>query len=838
MSRQNNEGRQQGGRRVFPFLSLRKAALLIGAATVIFAGAGAMALAQGNHLRRAAHQSQARRGGTQTTSYNWTLTPAGKQVTLGDFPMGGAMSPDHQYLIVTNDGQGEQSLQVIRTSDSQVVQTVSYKAPEALYLGIAFSPDGKTVYASAGGNNKIRTYSFQEGRLTEQAPIQMSGKNYYPGGLVLSPDGKSLYVANNMDGSVSKVDLQAKQVSDTVATGHNPYTAILNRDGSKLYVSNWGENSVSVIDTRTFKVIHKVEVGLHPNAMAVNPRNGEIYVSNSDSDTVSVIAPATDQVVRTLSLQPYRSALTGSQPDALAVSPDGSTLYVANAGNNDVAVIAVTHQGPKTVRGLLPTAWYPTGVFLTGDGKGLFVLNAKGLGAGPNPGYQQGKYGPPNEYIGSMIKGTLSTIPVPSQAQLSSYTRQVQQNDHFKGGETEKEHENASPIPRYTGQKSPIKHVIYVIKENRTYDQVFGDMGKGNGDPALTEFGYKVTPNIHRLANQFTLLDNFYADAEISAQGHNWSTAAKSNDYTEKNWMADYSGRNRGYDFEGTNPATYPQKGFMWDAANRSHVSYRDYGEFAHYDSNTKTWQPSDPTIGSNIDPHYPGWNLNISDLTRYDEWKREFDQYQHNGKLPALEILRLPNDHTAGTKPGMLTPSAMVAQNDYALGKLVDSVSHSRYWKDTAIFVVEDDAQDGPDHVDAHRTEALVISPYTQKGSIDSTRYDTASMVKTMELILGLKPMTQYDAAATPMLNSFISKPNTRSYKVVKPQQSISTQNQANAPMAAQSAAMDFSVEDRAPEQQLNEAIWKSVKGTGSQMPAPKTDFREPNSKAGDSDG
>ncbi|KLU60230.1 virginiamycin B lyase [Peptococcaceae bacterium CEB3] len=742
--------------------------------------------------------------GTVITSYDWQLTPAGQQITLGDFPMGAAVSPDHKYVVVTNDGQGTQSLQVVDLASRQVIQTIPYHSPQALYLGIAFSPDGKTLYASGGGRNVIHVYSFANGTLTERSAI--TGVRGYPAGLSVSADGKTLYVANNTSDSVSSIDLTTGKVSKTTPVGHNPYTAFLSQDGTALYVSNWGESSVTVLNPKDLSVEKTIRVGLHPNAIAQNPVTGMIYVSDSDSDQISVIAPKSNQVIHTVSLAPYKGALPGTTPDALMVNPDGKTLYVANADNNDIAVIDLgdgRDRKTPSVKGLIPTAWYPTGIFTTQDGSGLMVINAKGLGAGPNT---QG------QYIGNMIKGTMSFIPTPDQGQLRKYTEQVKTNDHFRP-------EGIRPlvsatIPRFSNERSPIKHVIYIIKENRTYDQVFGDMKKGNGDPSLTEFGKQITPNLHKLANQFVLLDNTDTDAEISAQGHNWSTAAISNDYTEKNWLANYSGRGRGYDFEGTNKSTYPQDGFLWDDAARAHVSYRDYGEFEGYNAKTGISTPSGPSIGNNYDPNYPAWDLNVSDQTRFEQWQKEYNRFERDGNLPQLEIVRLPNDHTQGTRTGALTPQAYVAQNDYALGEIVDTVSHSKDWKDTAIFVIEDDSQDGLDHVDAHRTEALVISPYTQTGKVDSTYYDTASMLKTMELILGMKPMTQFDAEATPMLNAFTFKSNFTPYDVIRPTYDVNAKNGQNAPMAALADKMIWNVEDANNDNQFNRMLWAATKG------------------------
>lgn len=732
------------------------------------------------------------------TSYDWTLTPAGDQKTLGDFPIGAAMSPDHRYMVVTNDGFGMQSIQVVDLAKEQVLQTISYRPPEALYLGVAFSPDGKHVYASAGGNNKIRAYDFANGKLTERAAISYYAQrrqNFFPGGLTVSRDGKFLFVANNEGNSVSKVDIARKQIVATTAVGHKPYTVLLSHDGTRLYASNWGENTVSLLDPTTMQPLQKITVGLHPNALAENPKSGTVYVADSDSDEISAIDPQTQRVVKTYSLLPEVSKLTGSQPNALSCSPDGKTLYVANAGNNDVAVIDLD---AHNVAGLIPTAWYPTGVYVRPEANQLLVLNGKGMGSGPNS--------VPNNnprYVGNMMRGTLSFIPLPDAGQLQTYTETVRQNNYPDSART-------ATIPRFDTTKTPIKHVIYVIRENRTYDQIFGDIARGNGDPSLVMFGRQITPNAHKLASQFVLLDNFYADAEVSAQGHNWAVGAKANDYVEKNWPANYSGRNREFDFEGNDPATYPKAGFLWDEAARSNVTFRDYGEFYRFDSTI----PNDPTIGKRYDPNFWGWDLKISDVDRFREWSREFEQFEAHDNLPQLEIVRLPNDHTAGTRPGFWTPQSMVAQNDYALGLLVQTVSESKYWKDTAIFITEDDAQAGVDHVDSHRTVSLVVSPYTQTHKVDSTVYDTTSMLHTMELILGMKPLTQYDAAATPMLGAFTDKPNFDPFVAIKPSVAMDRLNTKKTIAARASELLDFSSEDKADENSLNHILWQATHG------------------------
>ncbi|WP_052947942.1 bifunctional YncE family protein/alkaline phosphatase family protein [Aneurinibacillus tyrosinisolvens] len=804
----------------------------------IIAGAALVSLLLGSSASAAYTLLAGPQGdGTAVTSGGWYLKPAGTQVNLGNFPMGGALTPDRKYLVVANAGTGTQSLQVVDTEKKTVVQTISYESPEALYIGVAFSPDGKKMYASAGGNNKIRVFDFTNGTLAEQAPILMkdqSNTSFYPAGISVSPDGKSLYVANNTNHSVSRIDLAAQQIAATSPVGKSPYAAVVSRDGSTLYVSNWGESSVTVLNTKDLTVKKTIPVGLHPNAIVENPANGAIYVANSDSDEISVIDSKKLQAVKTISLAPYRGAPTGSQPDALTVSPDGKTLYVANALNNDIAVIDLgknSNPAEAKVKGLIPTAWYPTGVYLGQDEKQLMVLNAKGLGAGPN---SQTK-----EWLGNMVKGTMSFIDVPDGQQLKKYTEQTNDNNRVKEAKDNNWWKNMKgkedfPIPRFAGKDaSPIKHVIYVIKENQTYDHVFGDLGKGNGDPSLALYGKDVTPNHHKLASQFVTLDNFYADAEVSADGHNWTTAGKANDYVQKNWLANYSGRNRDYDFDAGGggsilddaPYTKSKEGYIWDVAMKAGLTFRNYGEFAYnYDPATKQYLPNNASttdFGGNYDPNYPSWDLSISDTARYNEWEKEFRQFEKNGNLPQLEVVYLPNDHTGGSKWG---PQQMVAQNDYALGKLVDTVSHSKYWKETAVFVVEDDAQGGVDHVDAHRSVALAISPYTQIGKVDSTFYDTPSMLRTMELILGLQPMTQFEAASIPMINSFTDRPDFTPYSMeqtkywteengTKPQQPAAANSTAS--LASQYPAdLDFSKPDSVDRNKLNHENWKKIKG------------------------
>lgn len=764
-------------------------------------------------------------------AHGWTLDPAGEQLQIGDRPFATTVSPDGNTMIVSNNGIGIQSLVVVDMKNGEIIQKVEYKRPESLYIGVTYSPNGKYVYASAGNNNKIRIYEVNNRKLIEQDPILLpegdDNQALYPAGMDISKDGKYLYVANNKDDSMSVIDLQKKDFVKKIPVGHNPYTVVLAEDGKEAYVSNWGENTVSIIDTKTQKLTGSIKVGTHPNSMKLNPSGQYLYVTNPDSDSVSIVDTKKNVVERTIDLSPYKGAEEGSSPDGLAFSQDGKQLYVTNAGNNDVVVIDVKS---NEIKGMIPTAWYPTSVEVSKNGKQLFITSAKGFGAGPNPGGPKpGKKTPPDQYVGSMPIGSLAIVDVPNEKQLKKYTdRVVALNGFDERDKVRIEEDNDQKvIPRRVGESSPIKHVIYVVKENRTYDQVFGSLEKGNGDPSLNLFDDKSAPNHRQLARDFVTIDNFYADADVSADGWNWITAGMANTYVEQNFLQGYGGRGRTYDYEGGNFATAPSKdpknAYLWDNLEQAGVDYRNYGFFK---SGSKV-ADTEPELAKNTDMSYPGYNLKIKDQDRVDEWMKEFKVFEDKGDMPTFQFLRLPSDHTSGTRPGRPTPEAMVADNDLALGRVIEAVSNSEFWKDTAIFVTEDDAQNGPDHVDSHRTVALVISPYTKTGIVDSTFYTTTSMLRTMELIVGAPPMTQFDAAATPMVNSFVNEPNLTPYKAIVPEQPLDELNGQKAPLAAVSLEMNLETEDKAPEQLLNKAIWKSIKGKDSEMPQPKTMFR-----------
>jgi YVTN family beta-propeller protein len=788
----------------------------------------------------------------------WTLTPEGAQIPTSDLPLNMVLSNDGRFLLVTTNGNGDQTIDVIDLRTGQSAQTVMVKKS---WLGLAFAPDGKRFFVSGGDDNEVMVFDFAEGKAEQSGKIILGGADFhklndkerdaarrkglgefaFPAGIAVTPDGKRLYVAENLTHKVAIVDLATQQVVTKIAVGEYPYDCEVSRDGKRVYVSNWGSRSVAVIDTADNKVINNIPVGDHPNDLELTRDGRVLYVANANSNTVSVVDTAQMKEIEAVSTALHPKSPIGSTPNAVALSPDEKTLYIANADNNDVAVVDVARRGHSEVEGFIPTGWYPTSVRVSKDGKRIFVANGKGVASAANPQGPSPYKGRTPQYVGSMLKGTVSLINLPAKAKLAQLTRRVYANSPYtdellKVARAPKE---KTAIPVRVGAPSPIKHVIYVIKENRTYDQVLGDVKEGNGDPSLCLFGEDITPNQHALAREFVLLDNFYVDAEVSADGHNWSMAAYATDYTEKTWPTNYSNRGRTYDYEGSRRIARPTKGYIWDHCKAAGVSYRSYGEFvgvrdvkieggggqAATESALQAqreYYTSEAALQGHFSPTYPPYNLEISDNTRVDRWLEEFREYEKNGALPRFQVVRIGNDHTQGTRPGAITPRAHVAENDLALGRLIEAVSHSKYWATTAVFVLEDDAQNGPDHVDAHRSIAFVASPYTKRGYVDSTMYTTSGMLRTMELILGITPMSQYDAAATPMFDSFTTKADPTPFKHRPARYDLTERNAENAPGAQQSAAWDFSKEDTLPDVEFNEVIWMSVHGAKSRMPAP----------------
>jgi YVTN family beta-propeller protein len=775
-----------------------------------------------------------RPNGTAVTPQGWLVTPVGRQTDLGPGPLAVAASPRGNLVLVADGGYTDHALLAIDPATGSVIQKI--KAPggkssgpwdlswghsHSYYVGLAFSPDGSRAWASDGAGNSLHTFTISGQTVSEGQQIVLSPNNgnadSYPAGIAVNASGTRLYVAGNFSDRLYTVNPATRSVVRTTRVGHLPYGVALSPDGSLAYVTNGGAKTVTVVDTKTGEVVRTIRVGTHPSAIATSPTADEIYVANTDSDSISVLDASTRSILRTIDLRPYTDAPIGASPNALAVSPDGATLYVANAGDNDIAVVQLaTGGGTDHVAGLVPTAWYPSAVALDPSGSTLFVTNMKALGLGPALD--------PTFYWPTNMHGSLSTVDVPDATTLAAYTAKVRANNLF---DTPPTVPPGSVIPTGPGDTSPITHVIYVMKENRTYDQVLGDLGKGNGDPSLAIYGQNVTPNQHELSNRFVTFDNFYADAEVSADGWSWVNAANANTYVQKNWPLDYNGYGRpiwdfgGFDNDETAgvPGEDPFHGYIWDDLARNGVSFRNFGFFM---DNPVVIPASMPNLVGHTDLKYPGWDLFLTDQTRMDRWLQVFQGYEQQGSMPTVQFVYLPSDHTYATTQHARKPSAYVADNDQAFGELVDAVSHSAFWPSTAIFAVEDDAQDGPDHVDAHRSTAYVISPYTQTGQVDSTFYSGVSVLRTMELIVGVPPMSQFDAAATPMTAAFSSTPNLRPFSVLPPGVSLTATNGASAPLTKASAGIDFSEPDEIPMALMNKILWKAAKGKDSVMPEP----------------
>ncbi|MCA0381862.1 MAG: bifunctional YncE family protein/alkaline phosphatase family protein [Bacteroidetes bacterium] len=764
-----------------------------------------------------------------TLPNGWSLTPAGKQLPLGDLPLNVVVSPDKKLLAVTNNGQSVQSIQLVDAVNDKVLHSV--EIPKSWY-GLHFSADGKKLYASGGNDNRIVQYNIvnKQLQLTDSFLLGKKWPNKIsPAGFDLDEAKNLMYVVTKENDALYIIDLATKKM-EQFPLGAKAYTCLLSPDRKKLYISLWGADRLLIWDTQTKTEISRIAVGDNPNELLLTKDGQYLYVANANDNSVAVIKTATTAIVEVLNTALYPNAPNGSTTNGMALNETETTLYVANADNNCLAVFDVEEKGESRSKGFIPTGWYPTSVKVVG--KKLFVSNGKGVTSlanpyGPNPAvrkqavtYQAGDAKKPQEvqYIGGLFKGTLSIIPEPDAQQLKVMAKQVYDNTPYtKLKELMAAGEPGNPIPMKVGDASPIKHVFYIIKENRTYDQVLGDLPQGNGDTSLVLFGRKITPNQHALAEQFVLLDNFYVDAEVSADGHNWSTAAYANDYTEKNWPTSYGGRGGTYDFEGQKTIAHPRGGFIWDHCLRAGISYRTYGEFAD------DGQPNIPALVGRVCANFTSWDESVRDTTRFYQWRHDFDSLVAANSLPQLNTLRFINDHTEGLRVGRPTPFAHVADNDYAVGLFIEHLSKSPVWEKSVVFILEDDAQNGPDHVDAHRSTAYVVGPHVKRSYVDHTMYSTSSMLRTIELILGLPPMSQYDAAAMPMWRCFTPQANTTAFTAIAPNVDLNEKNQKVNALSKLSETFDFSKEDMAPDVAFSEVIWKAVKGENSVMPAPR---------------
>ena len=835
------------------------------------------------------------------------VTPAGRQVELPELrPHVLALSPDGKLLVTSGRSQEIVSIDPL---EGRVLQRIplppeppDIRRPEVSsdnipkpddkgslsYTGLVFSPDGRRLYLS-NVNGSIKVFDVApDGAITGSFSFLLPPANAprraeeIPSGIAVSPDGAKLYIVLNLSGRLGEFSAADGRMLRALDVGFAPYDVVLVRE--RAFVSNWGgrrprpgdatgpagrgtlvkvdprtgiadSGSVSVIDLKNWRVISEHPVQLHSSALAVSPDGRTVVCANAASDTLSVIDVGSDAVIETISAKPSPADLFGASPAAVAFDPKGRYLYVANGTQNAVAVIRFDPRRKKSrFLGLIPTGWWPGAILYDARRGQLCVANIRGLAREKRLDKRTGAIG----FNSHLYLGSLSLIPVPSEADLPAMTRKVWKNFY-----RERISESLLPprpgqparvIPERIGEPSLIKHVVYIIKENRAYDQVLGDVKEGNGDPALTLFGEAVTPNQHKLVREFVLLDNTYCNGILSADGHQWSTTAFATDYMEKS----FGGWPRSYP-DGMGPdevdaLAYAPTGFLWDNALRRGRTLRDYGEFTMADvrwadSRRKediTWLdswreynqprgeilfgsvPAIETLRPYIAEKTLGWSMEVPDQFRARYFIEELKEFEKSGKFPDLVIICLPNDHTTGTKEGTPKPTSHAADNDLAFGRIVEAISRSRFWKDTAVFAIEDDPQDGWDHVSGYRTTAYIASPYARRRQTVSAFYNTVSLLRTIEQILGLPPMNQFDAAAAPMTEAFTDRPDLAPFAAVPNRVPLDEMNPPPAEIkdpllrrqARTSARLDFRRIDACPEDVLNRILWHAVKGPGIPYP------------------
>lgn len=752
----------------------------------------------------------------------WRLSPAGKSFNLGDLPLNLAVSKSARYMAVTNNGQSTQSIQLISPQSQQILDSVVI---EKSWYGLAFTADERFLFVSGGHDNRILKYEIINNKLKPVDSIRLDRPwpvKVGPAGLSIDEKRSMLYVVTREDQKLYTIDLKTNKVLKTYGLGAEAYDCKMGNDGKLLYISCWGCDKVLVFDLEQQVWKNSITVGDNPNEMMFSPDGKLLYVCNANDNSVSIVDVPTRRVIETLDAALYPNSPSGSTTNSLALDPVAKRLYIANADNNCLAVFDVSVPGKSVAKGFIPVGWYPTAVRLVNGN--LWVANGKGMTPkanpfGPSPvrkredvihhGFEV-RDGSQVEYIGGLFKGSMSVIPVPSNADLAVYTAAVFANAPYSLTKAEMADSLAPgyPVPMKAGLTSPIKHVFYVVKENRTYDQVLADVKGGNGDTSLLLFGRKYTPNQHALAESFVLLDNFFVDAEVSADGHNWSMGAYATDYLEKTWPSSYGGRGGTYGGEGQREIANNKGGFIWDQCNRYGVSFRSYGEFI------RDKGPVIPILKENYCAAFPEYNMNIKDTTRFRNWEDDFDSLLRIGRVPQFNTLRFGNDHTEGTRLGRPTPFAHVADNDLAVGMLVEKLSKSSIWNETAVFILEDDAQNGADHVDAHRSPVYLAGGFVKRGFIDHTPYTTSSVLRTMELILGMPPMTQYDAAATPMWRCFDSTAKPFAFKAILPSVDLTEKNTVKNEWQKRSERFDFSKEDNNNDVEFNKVLWHGIKG------------------------
>jgi DNA-binding beta-propeller fold protein YncE len=771
----------------------------------------------------------------------WRVKPAGTQIPLDTLPMSSVLSKDGRFLIVLNGGYNPPSLSVLDTTDGhEIGRTPMTDA----WLGLSLSPNGKTLWVGGGSQASVYEFSFDEnGKLTPTRTFEIvkgaerSARDFI-GGVAIDPDSHLLYACDLYHDAIVVVNTQSGIVIDRFKTGRRPYRILFNPDGKSFYVTSWADGSLYHHQTGSGALVQTLRLGAHPTDMLWRDRasraeegdeagetaqpsfKARIFVSAANTNNVYSVGVSDSgdlRVAETINVSSTPTHPLGMTPSALALSADKSRLYVVCSDANAAAVVDVT-EARSRVLGFVPTGWYPTAANALADGR-LVVLNGKGSRSypnpnGPNPTKRQNNL--TIQYVAHIQTGSASFIPAFTDEALAGYTAQVKSNSPYTD-------EKLDEIP--PGIPAAIQHVLYIVKENRSYDQVLGDIGKGESDPSLCLFKENVSPNHHKLAREFVLFDNFYVNSDVSADGHNWSTSAIANDFVAKLWPSNYAKRNPNYDFEGGEPAAYPPAGYLWTNAAAAGVSMRNYG---YWVENKK--EPGadgiqidkvlDPVLAKVTNMKYRSFDLDYPDVKRAQTFLDDLAQFESANQMPALMFMRLGNDHTSATTPGKIAPLAAFADNDYALGMIVEGLSRSKFWGSTAVFVLEDDAQNGPDHVDSHRSPAFIISPYTRRGTIDSNMYNTTSMLRTMELILHMHPMTHFDAGARPMFASFAQQPSAAPYQAEKPRISTDERNPASSSTASRSARLDFTKEDLNDDDELNDILWRAIRGTDPPAP------------------
>lgn len=820
------------------------------------------------------------------------ITPAGLQSVFNSRVFGVAFGKNGDSIYVAALARLGTNIYQINLKTNRMMTVISTPVSSGMQ-GLAYDPvDQRPVLDGLTKAGKGKATYGRLVALGDNQPVVLAngmGSNQIGSvsvGRAANAQSKRLaVVALTFNDEAAVVDLDSKTILYRVRTGVAPFGTAISANSSVAWVSNWGgrfprpgqrsaatgpkpnadhvlvdargvasSGTVSRIDLLTGKLTAIVDVGLHPSGLAWDEQHQRLYVADSNSDSISVVDTATNRLIETIALKPFMKKVAGISPVSVALSPDDKTLYAACAGINAVAVIDL-REGHAKVAGFIPTGWYPDDVTVSPDGNFIAVSTLLGVGAGwdsPNLLKRERRDGMKPElnihrrYVHA-DRGTVHIIPVPDEDELSRYSIAVAEDNHMSlpsdfltatVAHTKPDMNVApQPVPARPGEPSPIKHVFYIIKENRSYDQYFGSLGEGNGDPSLDLYGDDVIPNQRRLAQEFVLLDNFYANGGNSADGHQWLTQAAETDYT---YWPGYGGRS--YPKNGDDPLAFAGSGFLWNDLAAHHNTFADFGEYEgemggkngayraklleEYKEGSEfigVFHTVAPIVSMNkyVISDYPAYSLNVPDVVRARIFLRHLHAWEKSGTMPNLVMIQLPSDHTQGTTPGFSTPKACFADNDLAVGQIVQGISHSKFWKSSLILIVEDDAQDGLDHVDGHRTVALAISPYIRRGSIDSTFYSQVSMVKTIELILGLPPMTIYDLIANDMRQSFQRTPDDTPYEAIVPKQSIYVINPPASALTGQakadalaSAAMNWSVPDDVPTEKLNAILWRNATG------------------------